>query len=74
MIRFHRGEGICSTPLTPANLLCYSSQLAEMNWQKVDTSILGESLPAPDLLPIEVSYFLLEERKSLARQGLSPPA
>lgn len=43
-----------------------------MNWQKVDTSILGESLPAPDLLPIEVSYFLLEERKSLQGRDYHP--
>ena len=54
-------------PLTLANLLCHRSQPAEMNWQKVDTSILGASLPTPDLLPMQ--YLISFWRKEKALQG-----
>ena len=38
-----------------------------MNWQKLDSSILGESLPAPDLLPMQ--YLISSWKKEKASQG-----
>ena len=54
-------------PLTLANLLCHRSQPAEMNWQNVDTSILGASLLTPDLLPMQ--YLISSWKKEKALQG-----
>ena len=58
-------EGFRSGPL--AGSLCHPSRLAEMNWGKVGTSILGESSPAPDPCVI-----LFAPENSFARWGLSP--
>lgn len=73
MIRFHRrGRAFALPSLAPTDLLGYSSRLAEMNWHKVDTSILGASLPAPDLLPVQHLSSSWKKEKALRGRDYHP--
>ena len=43
-----------------------------MNWHKVDTSILGASLPAPDLLPVQHLSSSWKKEKALRGRDYHP--